>query len=710
MSSVDNLFIQKLTQIIESNLQDEQFGVSELAQEMGMSRSNLHLKIKSATDLSASQYLRQYRLKRAREMLSQPDLNVSEVAYKVGFNSTSYFIKCFREYYGYPPGKTGDHEISEFEHTEKRQRNLKQKRYNILVFSLILTVISIFIIYEVFKPDNNFSVQEKSIVVIPFVDYSPEKGSDYIINGLTEEIRDRLNHILDFDVKSLTDSEKYRDNRKSSGEIGNELHVNYILEGSGQKIQNEIKLHIQLIDTETGNRIWSQSFQEKVENIFKLQEKVAVSIAHELKAKLSYEEKEKLKEIPTENTAAYSHYLRGMQYLHLMHSTQAAFNMYESRLNRSRAMRQFENAISLDSNYIEPYLQLGSIYINDMVYPDDITTLKYLDPGLTMIEKVIELTNSDKSKPEYGKALSIKGTYYLKKGMQKEAINTFKKYDLLQIENPAERYYSWSIRYRNLDDFYQSIENGLLYLKTKPVDEPPPIHFLKSLYDCFNNTGFTELAKKYAEEMLTLHGDSITYLCNLAESELYAGNFQKGLKLLELAYKMDSTNQGTFFYLTSTLVWNRKFSEAYNFLNKWIDNHNGYENVNLKNPNYGFIYLKNGENHEANEIFAKSIASYLNQIKYNTFSAQWFHTHLYLACVFAAQGQKEKALEYLKMIKNRETFSQYVILILEKWPMLDNIRQEPEFKGIFLDAHTKYRKEHQRIEELLTKSDEVRYF
>src|SRR6187549_1446427 len=100
-------FLSQLTAIVEKNIANEQFGVSELADEMNMSRSNLLRKVKKETNLSVSQLISQVRLKRGMEMLRKSSLNVSEISHQVGFSSTSYFIKCFREYYGYPPGEVG---------------------------------------------------------------------------------------------------------------------------------------------------------------------------------------------------------------------------------------------------------------------------------------------------------------------------------------------------------------------------------------------------------------------------------------------------------------------------------------------------------------------------------------------------------------------------------------------------------------------------
>ena len=102
---MQNEFIQRLTTLIEEQISNEQFGVSELAAKAGMSRSNLLRRIKKQTGLSASQFIRQVRLENAMQLLQEEELTVSEIAYRVGFNSTSYFIKCFHDLYGHPPGE-----------------------------------------------------------------------------------------------------------------------------------------------------------------------------------------------------------------------------------------------------------------------------------------------------------------------------------------------------------------------------------------------------------------------------------------------------------------------------------------------------------------------------------------------------------------------------------------------------------------------------
>ena len=103
--SKDHEFIRKLSEIVLANLQNENFGVDDLAREAGLSRSALHRRLLEIKHENISHFIREVRLKRAMELLQHHAGHASEIAYQVGFGSPSYFNKCFHEYYGYPPGE-----------------------------------------------------------------------------------------------------------------------------------------------------------------------------------------------------------------------------------------------------------------------------------------------------------------------------------------------------------------------------------------------------------------------------------------------------------------------------------------------------------------------------------------------------------------------------------------------------------------------------
>jgi AraC-like DNA-binding protein len=101
---VERNFNQKLLEIVEDNLSDENFGPEQLAASMGLSYSSLHRRVKENFNKTLSQLLREKRLELAKEILQNEDFSVAEVAYKVGFGSPSYFNKCFHEHFGVAPG------------------------------------------------------------------------------------------------------------------------------------------------------------------------------------------------------------------------------------------------------------------------------------------------------------------------------------------------------------------------------------------------------------------------------------------------------------------------------------------------------------------------------------------------------------------------------------------------------------------------------
>lgn len=103
VNSLDEQFLQKTIDLLEKKFSDFSFGITQMCEELAMSNSQLHRKIKAITDQSPGELLRNFRLKRAAQILKQESANVTEVAYEVGFNNLSYFAKCFKEFHGISP-------------------------------------------------------------------------------------------------------------------------------------------------------------------------------------------------------------------------------------------------------------------------------------------------------------------------------------------------------------------------------------------------------------------------------------------------------------------------------------------------------------------------------------------------------------------------------------------------------------------------------
>ena len=151
--SRDEQLLKQLRGIILANIRNDQFGVEPLATEVGMSRSHLHRKVKGLTGKSISNFIRDVRLEEAMGLLEKDTGSISEIAFQTGFQSASYFHKCFQKVYGYPPGdvrkKSSKPADLPYASGQKNARPSKSKSWKvtlgIAIVLLVALLISIFI-------------------------------------------------------------------------------------------------------------------------------------------------------------------------------------------------------------------------------------------------------------------------------------------------------------------------------------------------------------------------------------------------------------------------------------------------------------------------------------------------------------------------------------------------------------------------------------
>jgi eukaryotic-like serine/threonine-protein kinase len=152
--------------------------------------------------------------------------------------------------------------------------------------------------------------QEKSIVVLPFENLSPDPDQEYFSDGLTEEVISDLSNIHSLRVVSRSSAMTFKRTRKKMPEIARELDVQYVLEGSVRKAGNSLRITAQLIDAATDDHLWAEKYSGVLDDVFGIQEKVSRSIVDALKLKLTPEESRKIAERPIDNVAAYQCYLK----------------------------------------------------------------------------------------------------------------------------------------------------------------------------------------------------------------------------------------------------------------------------------------------------------------------------------------------------------------------------------------------------------------
>jgi TolB-like protein len=171
---------------------------------------------------------------------------------------------------------------------------MKRTTFLAILLVLSLLIVGYLIIQNLLKPNKQVEKSiavlpfvEKSIAVLPFVNDSPNDSTAYFINGIMEEILSDLSKVEDMKVLSRTSVEPYRNTIKSIAEIAKELNVVYILEGTGQKYGNNIRLRVQLMDAKNDKHLWSESYEKeilKADDIVAIQTQIAQAITTEMKA------------------------------------------------------------------------------------------------------------------------------------------------------------------------------------------------------------------------------------------------------------------------------------------------------------------------------------------------------------------------------------------------------------------------------------------
>ena len=183
-----------------------------------------------------------------------------------------------------------------------------------------------------------------SIAVLPFENLSGDREQEYFADGMVEEIITALSRFRGLFVIARNSSFAYKGRAVDVKQVGRELGVRYVLEGSVRKAGSRVRISGQLIDTATGAHLWADRFDGALEDIFDLQDQVTASVVGAIAPKLEQAEIERSRRKPTESLDAYDYYLRGMAGLHLW-----------TREGNKEALSHFYRAIELDPSFASAY-------------------------------------------------------------------------------------------------------------------------------------------------------------------------------------------------------------------------------------------------------------------------------------------------------------------------------------------------------------------
>ena len=696
MPTANNKFLDLVTEIVYHHLSDEKFGVSDLAKEMGLSRVELYRKLKVSTKQSPSRFISELKLKKALELLKNEDGNVSEIAYRVGFGSPSYFTKCFREKFGYSPGEVqnGNHSLEEQETESATNKN----RFWLAVMAVLLLVSSLAIYFLAFNKKPKETI---SIAVLPPKDISPEGSNCLILEGFREDLQSKLYSMNELQVVSGTTTDTYRNSDKTIQQIGKELGVDYIIEVRGQYVDPDNTIWVQLIDAKTDKHLWVETYNRGLENekVHEIQQEIALSVASSLKINLSDEEIKIIEKLPTMNPVAYSYYRMGRNEFENFH-----INIYNSEAFFS-AKSFFEKAIQQDSTFGDAYCELAEMYIltlaNSVQHPETYNTM--LDSGMSMANNALKHRTAFQHK-----TLLLQAQYYSKKGEDDKAMLQFEK--LWEKRNKDYTYYFEKAAFNwEADDYFNCVKNVLLYLKLKPESLTPDLDRMIWLRLSLENTGFPKLFDEYNKLLLgedsTLRNmsDSVGYLSRKAQMHLYSGEYKHAIEIRKKLYikNQESSERIQLPALFTAYYFDRDFNNSFKYGQEYEKSFKSTFNTELRTVYLGSLYRYFGDEEKAQWHINGHFKNCQNSIQENLPMAQEKWIYGELAGIYSMQGDKTRALENLRIMASRKTIPNLMINSLERFLMYDNIRNEPEFKTIVQEMKVKYQAEHERIKKLL---------
>jgi TolB-like protein/Tfp pilus assembly protein PilF len=194
------------------------------------------------------------------------------------------------------------------------------------------------------------ALPEKSIAVLPFENRSEDKENAYFADGVQDEILMRLFKIADLKVIARRSTQQYQSKPGNLSEIAKQLGVANILEGSVQKVGDQVRVNVQLINAQTDSHLWADTYDRKLTDIFRVESEIAKAIAESLQAKLTGREEQALAVQPTNNSEAYDAYLRGVSF--------EARSAYSNAAQR-KAIDSYERAVQLDPNFALAWARLS---------------------------------------------------------------------------------------------------------------------------------------------------------------------------------------------------------------------------------------------------------------------------------------------------------------------------------------------------------------
>ena len=470
-------------------------------------------------------------------------------------------------------------------------------------------------------------IPSKSIAVLPFDNLSDDKSNAYFAEGIQDEILTRLSKIAALKVISRSSTQKYKSAPDNLREVGRQLGVANLLEGSVQKIANAVHVNVQLIRAATDEHLWAESYNRKLDDVFGVEGEVASTIADQLNAKLSGTEQKAVTDKPTQNTAAYDAYLRGLAIEHAQYS-------YESY---QQAAREYVEAVQLDPNFAFAWARLA--VLRSFLY------FNAVDPNTNTAGAVKEAADRAMAlAPEAGESWIAQGAYRYR--VLRDFAGAVTAYKQAQIRLPNNSYLLQNLAFvqRRLG-LWQEAE--ATFKKALELD-PRNFQLLGSLGgECYAYLRRFNDARVAMDRALEISPDSASTRANKAVT------FQNEGRLDEAAQELaripaDTMDDFVVAPRINQAIYERHFDTAISIIERKLSSVPAGQPLDsvteLALVQLGFCQQWTGRDEDARRSFSRAIES-IKPKPDALVSPDANGTPNTLALAYAGLGEKEKALE-----------------------------------------------------------------
>jgi TolB-like protein/Flp pilus assembly protein TadD len=357
------------------------------------------------------------------------------------------------------------------------------------------------------------AIADKSIAVLPLDNMSDDKDTGFFADGVHEDLLTNLALVPELKVVSRTSVMQYRDTKKTIKQIGEELGVAYVLEGSVRRAGNKVRVTGQLINTRTDEHVWAESYDRDLTDIFSIQAELSKKIAGALSAAISPQTKKFLERKPTENPVAYDDYLKGRD------------SRNRSRSGIPSAMREqegfFKSAVQQDPNFAAAWGELAVVHALNVFWEVDHSPAR-LEEADAAIAQAVRLA------PDAPDVIRSLGTYaYYAYRDYARATEQYEKLARLQPNDPTV-FASLGLIQRRQGRFAESLVN----LRRAVELDPANVSYTRNLLASLDRARRWDEARTAQQRLVTLLPDRLFEQFALADLEFSANGSMKAADAL----------------------------------------------------------------------------------------------------------------------------------------------------------------------------------